>query len=1000
MIGLLGVLVWCPLTAGTSHSWALAVTQLLVLLACVCWVLAMSGAGRLEWRRTALDRPLALLVGLVVVQLALGVRPLARWALGPAAAGTTDLPVPFLALGTVSSVRTWTSLGLFLTYAAVYVLTVNLVRDAQELRRLVRTVVVLGGSLAFLGLIEYMLGQRVFFGWEEHQRLSRLTGSFMNPDHFGSWLAMLVMLGIGLVPGGRRSDRSRGSLLRVLTLRGAREDLSRRYLPLLGVGVMVLALVFTLSRGAIVSLMGAFVFLLVLLGALGRARWSFAVVGSLLAAVLGYASWIGFQPVLARFAEGQTRWIQLVSSIPMLRDFPVLGVGLGAYRDIYFRYQPAVLGAGKLNFGHAHNDLAQLAFELGPLGGVLFAFAVWRVARDLIGAHLLGRGACPVEGGEGGLARRHDPFSTSMAAGALGAVVALLVHSAFDFSARIPANGILGAACLGIATVALHTRFDRSPQLLTGVYSRTVSTRRGAYGLIGTTIFLAGALALAIVRPAYVGAQLESSLREDPLKRVAVPPEGVERALRFDPGNPRALQFRAEQRLGAARAIWSLGLDASGRGVAPEQRRERAEALALGAVTDLRTAIAASPSDPYTHVQLGWAYGMLAGLDARGPDEYTERALTHLRRATVLVPQDPAVHRALAAFALTRPATLLPVGLQAAQRAVQYGPELLPALVDGFSRTRLSDAQWLALTPDSWVDRLQLGSLLEARGRFREAGVAYRDAVGRAPADDLVGHWLLARLLIRSGAGPAAVVEADRALARAPGNLELQVVRAQALAAIGDPIALELFRAAALRADMLPREAAHDPLPFKLRASGAPVSDSTPYRSGLARLRALVVERVGQDVTSVRYHRLLGQYLVERRLWDQAGAEWDLILAAAPKDAEAHFVRGEVWRALGNRERAIAQFREAVALDARPAFRLALARLLWDTEQYYQAMNEWTEVLARAPLDVEALLGLGRARLKEGDRLAAFHLFQRVLEVAPDNPVARGEVAKLTGRVK
>src|SRR2546422_1154430 len=107
----------------------------------------------------------------------------------------------------------------------------------------------------------------------------------------------------------------------------------------------------------------------------------------------------------------------------------------------------------------AHNDLLQLLVELGILGTVPVLLMVWRLSKDLLGAHLLGRTSCPVGGGEQEGARRHDPFSVGIAVGAVGAVLALLVHSAFDFAGHIPANGVLAATCLGIATVALHTRF-------------------------------------------------------------------------------------------------------------------------------------------------------------------------------------------------------------------------------------------------------------------------------------------------------------------------------------------------------------------------------------------------------------------------------------------------------------------------------------------------------------------------------------------------------------
>src|SRR6185436_11185 len=136
---------------------------------------------------------------------------------------------------------------------------------------------------------------------------------------------------------------------------------------------------------------------LALLRALSRIRRSLAMVGALLIATVGYAAWIGFQPFLERVwhADYTGRWVQTVSSLPILRSFPLLGVGLGTYQDIYLRYQPAALDPGHVYYTHAHNDLLQLVLEVGIVGTVLVLAAGWRVARDLLGAHLLGRGACP-----------------------------------------------------------------------------------------------------------------------------------------------------------------------------------------------------------------------------------------------------------------------------------------------------------------------------------------------------------------------------------------------------------------------------------------------------------------------------------------------------------------------------------------------------------------------------------------------------------------------------
>src|SRR5262249_37960825 len=142
----------------------------------------------------------------------------------------------------------------------------------------------------------------------------------------------------------------------------------------------------------------------------GHARPSLAVVGILLAVTVGYGAWIGLGPLLGRLDPGQSggRLVQSLTTLPMLKSFPLLGVGLGAYRDIYPLYQPAALKPGKVSFEFAHNDLLEVAVETGLLGAAIFVFAAYRVGADLLASHLLGRGRCPVGGGEHEGARRRE----------------------------------------------------------------------------------------------------------------------------------------------------------------------------------------------------------------------------------------------------------------------------------------------------------------------------------------------------------------------------------------------------------------------------------------------------------------------------------------------------------------------------------------------------------------------------------------------------------------
>jgi hypothetical protein len=131
-----------------------------------------------------------------------------------------------------------------------------------------------------------------------------LSGAFVNPDHFAAWLEMLICLGIGYVLARSRPPEDARA---AWSSRRAREQLIRRSLPMIAIAVMALALVFTLSRGGVVSIAVALAALLALQGFAGRVRSSLVLVGLLLALTAGYGAWIGLEPLLERFRAISTR---------------------------------------------------------------------------------------------------------------------------------------------------------------------------------------------------------------------------------------------------------------------------------------------------------------------------------------------------------------------------------------------------------------------------------------------------------------------------------------------------------------------------------------------------------------------------------------------------------------------------------------------------------------------------------------------------------------------
>jgi tetratricopeptide (TPR) repeat protein/O-antigen ligase len=971
--------VWAPLASGAYRGWPLAVAFLLVGLAAAAWLADALVVGRLEWRRTPLDLPVLLLLGLVAIQLAVGNRALVAWALAPARSVTdiaAPFPTPFLGVGTVAPHHTVVAALTFVGYAAVYGLVVQTVRTRRQVSRLVRVLLLLGGAVAFLGLVDYLAGESALTRLRGHAFPSRLSATFVNPDHFGAWLALLVALGLGWMVARGPGQRGAPSLATLLSVRELREQAARRALPLVGLVAMTVALVFTLSRGGLVNVVAALLALLALLRVVRRVRRSLVVTGVLLIAVLACGGWIGFGPVLARLAvasEGTAyRLGQYAASLPMLREFPLLGVGLGAYREIYFRYQPLAHQPETLYFPYAHNDLLQLAIELGPVGALLGLFLGWRLVADLIGVHLLGWGACPVDGGEGTEAMRSDRYSIGIAVGALAGIAGLVAHSALDFSVRIPAVGVLAATLLGVATVALHTRLHAGhEQLLSGTATLTLARpgRAAVVGVLGAAAVAGWTWAWVLTGRVHAA---EAALRAAPTADVSARAEAL---LALDADNPHARLARARVRQGEAVRAWesppAAGVD----------RDRTARTLLSQARADLHAALAVTPSNPWLHLDLAWVEASDAVVQGRGGPEGLAVALAHGARAVALGRDSPLFYAGMARLAYSVPE----LGLRAAREGIARRATLMPEMIELYRPLGLTEPEWLALAPATAVDRLELAMLLEARGLGRASLHAFRSAVAAAPAPEGgVYRWALAEALGRTGEDAEAVRVLRVALAAEPDNPELARALGVALGRQGDPEALDHLRRGAAGMDRL--AGATERRPFPVRA---------PRLAGL-------VERLAGDLDRpLRYRRALAVYLNERRLWEQALPQWRELVAAEPRDAASRFGLGVAHEATGALAEALDDFRAAVTLaPSTPRYRRRLAERLWQSEQFFQAINEWRTLRDQQPRDVETRLALGRAYERVGQPTDAYREYREILGLAPAHVEAARAVARMQGRAR
>jgi O-antigen ligase len=302
----------------------------------------------------------------------------------------------------------------------------------RQIGLLVRALVGLAVAQAVLGLLQMGPFPGLSFGSAIG---GRAIGTFANPNHFASYIAMTLPLAI--------------LLLRQATVsaRGATRGQARGGRPagaLWGVAMFLLlsAVLASGSRGGTVTCLVVTLLAVALLPQGSghrpeRRHWGMAGMAGLLALV---ALAVGVDALLARFEGDKTgylagdRWAYVTSTWQAALAFWPFGTGLGSYASVFPAFHPP----GVRGFiEHAHNDYVQLLMECGLLAVVLAILAPALIIRQVVAlvrqAHRTGL----------------DAAGLLQASCGLG-LLAVLLHSWVEFNLRIPANAMLATFLLGV----------------------------------------------------------------------------------------------------------------------------------------------------------------------------------------------------------------------------------------------------------------------------------------------------------------------------------------------------------------------------------------------------------------------------------------------------------------------------------------------------------------------------------------------------------------------
>jgi len=262
-----------------------------------------------------------------------------------------------------------------------------------------------------------------------HGFIDGAHGTFVNRDHYAAFLGMIWPLQlVWLWRLGPKNNKDPGSFAERERRREGRE---KRFFLIFLTGIVLLGLIFSGSRGGIISLAIGTTVLAILGGKSSRSIIP-VLIGCWII-ILAYGSIIGFEGIIKRFAEiehdAPGRFKIWGFTWSLICDHWLTGTGAGTYSPVVFLYQ--LFDTDLLQIGHAHSDYLEIASEWGlPLSLFIF-FLVW--GYWLLTAWRVARKDPEKEG----------PAETDeklIRVGALAGSAAFLSHMWVEFNWQIPAN--------------------------------------------------------------------------------------------------------------------------------------------------------------------------------------------------------------------------------------------------------------------------------------------------------------------------------------------------------------------------------------------------------------------------------------------------------------------------------------------------------------------------------------------------------------------------------
>ncbi|MBW1674576.1 MAG: O-antigen ligase family protein [Deltaproteobacteria bacterium] len=315
----------------------------------------------------------------------------------------------------------------------------------------------MGYLILIIGCFEVLYGMAQTYSGSEHiwwykkvAHRNVVSGTYLNRNHFAGLMEMGILLATAYVAAISTKIRKReiisgqisNARVRISRFLSWEQKFNKRTLFLFAGAVMGIGLVFSASRGGLISACGGLFCMSLFLVFRKNHRRKGLIILIMFLIIAVYTLPIGIYYTLSRFKsfgdsfETRTRLAQ--KTMDLFGDYRLTGIGVGNFQYAYPKYQASEHKTFYIQ--HAHNDWSEFMAEAGIIGLCFLLAGFFYYVFDTMKLWK----------------RRRDPFAICLGAAPLAVLTAVGIHSYSDYNLHTPANFILLMAIVAIGYSALH----------------------------------------------------------------------------------------------------------------------------------------------------------------------------------------------------------------------------------------------------------------------------------------------------------------------------------------------------------------------------------------------------------------------------------------------------------------------------------------------------------------------------------------------------------------